>query len=144
MLVTYRRKGPDFNALYRTVLDSDYGCGNYITHYIRFFPDGTLLSLYAPDFWYGEEGCYQEPRYIRSLLVPGVSLDDDPFGILAGTFSVTDGVLTYRINIGSEIFEEGTGYFFAVQYSACEESLHLDFHNHHLDDKGQRDYGSWD
>lgn len=145
MPVTYRRQEPDYKALYRTVLDSDYGCGNYITHYIRFFPDGTLLSVAAPDFRYSEDGCYQEPWYIRELLVPGVETDpDDGFGILAGTYSIEDGVLTYRIYMGKEIFEEGTGFFFATQWTGIEPCLHLDYRNYCFKDEGHRDYRSWD
>lgn len=145
MSATYRRQEPDFKALYRSQLSSDYGCGNYITHYIRFFPDGTLLSVAAPDFMYNTEGCYQEPRYIRELLVPGVEIyPDEPFGILAGTYGIRDGVLTYRIYLGDAIFEEGTGYFFATQYTGIESCLHLSFCNHCFSDEGEREYGSWD
>lgn len=143
MYETQRRQGPDYTKLYQTLMDSDYGTERDITHYIRFFPDGTLLSVAAPDFAYTDNGCYQDAYFIQRLLVPGVELDvDDGFGILAGTFSMKDGVLTYRINIGSQIFEEGSGYFYACKYSLWEERLHVDFRNPCLGDAGGRDYGT--
>lgn len=122
---------PGFNCLYSvSMYYREFG---NITHYIRFFSDGTLMSVAAPDFKYSYDESYQSPMFIaEQVLRRDLPVSDSPFGPLKGTYTLKDGIIHYTTELQGIPFETGNGEIYGINYgSTVRQVLELDVVNHH-------------
>lgn len=131
---------PSFDYLYSVNLKPYRGCG--ITHYIRFFPDGTLMAVAAMDFMYSYDESYQSPLFIREeVLRLDRKISDSPFGALKGTYTMKDGSIRYTIELNGAPFETGAGEFYGIDYgSFVIHALDVDVVNHFRNTSEFRSY----
>lgn len=131
---------PNFDCLYSAGLTPCHGNG--ITHYIRFFSDGTLMAVAAPDFKYSYDESYQSPLFIQEeVLRQDLIPSDSPFGALKGTYTMKDGSIRYTIELSGAPFETGVGEFYGINYgSFVIQELNVDVVNHYWNTSEERSY----
>ena len=100
---------PDFQRLYDADVSEEFGGGfvNF-THYIRFFPDGTLLCCLKQDFTF-PSGRYQDPAYMDTLFNtadPEIFREEE---VLSGVWAPLEEGFSFTVYKGSKVEEEGTG-----------------------------------
>lgn len=122
---------PNFDYLYSVGLKPCHGNG--ITHYIRFFPDGTLMAVAAPDFKYSYDESYQSPLFIlEEVLRQDREVSNSPFGPLKGTYTMKGDSIFYTIELDGAPFETGEGEFYGMDYGSCViQALDVDVVNHY-------------
>ena len=121
--------GPSFDTVYDTQIH-DFGFDIQTFHYIRFFPDGTLLCVMAPNFKYSYDESYQSKTYVQNeLLIPGKAPSGEEFGVMTGTWWIRRSGFFYKILWKEGIWEEGSGYFYP-------SGLEVNYRNHFYHVKG--------
>lgn len=131
---------PNCDCLYSVELKPYHGYG--VTHYIRFFPDGTLMAVAAMDFKYSYDESYQSPLFIREeVLRWDRKISDSPFGALKGSYTMKDGSIFYTIELNGAPFETGKGEFYGIDYgSFVMQALDVDVINHYWNTQEERSY----
>lgn len=100
---------PDLPRLYCADVSEEFGGGEFsFTHYIRFYPDGTLRCCVKQDFTF-PSGCYQDPEYMETLLSSPAPETLSREEILSGVWSPLVDGFSFTVFNGSEPEEEGTG-----------------------------------